>query len=76
MSERVDSTSDARTRNNVVRHEYRVLTEAEKAQMKEVKDRTADLIGYLKDLPSSREISLAVTKLEEACFWAVKSITK
>lgn len=29
----VDSTSDARTINNVMRHAYRVLSDDEKAQM-------------------------------------------
>lgn len=38
MSETVDSTSDARTVNNVMRHEYRVLSDEEKAAMKWFKD--------------------------------------
>ena len=54
--------------DNVMRHEYKVLSDAEKAWMKEVKD--LDVIG------SSRELSLAKTKIEEAVMWAVKHITK
>jgi hypothetical protein len=37
----VDSTSDARTGNNVMRHEYRVLNDDEKALMKAIKDKGA-----------------------------------
>jgi hypothetical protein len=72
----VSSTSDARTVNNVVRHEYRVLTDLEKAQMKEIKDIGLGFIMYCNDMGQSRELSLAVTKMEEAVMWAVKSVTK
>ena len=34
----VNSTSDERTVNNVMRHAYRVLTDDEKAAMQRVKD--------------------------------------
>ena len=34
----VQSTSDERTVNNVMRHEYRVLSDAEKQLMKDLKD--------------------------------------
>lgn len=72
----VDSTSDERTVNNVVRHEYRVLSEDEKRQMKAVKDAALDFINLVETLEPSRERSLAVTKIEEASMWAVKGITK
>lgn len=72
----VDSTSDERTVNNVVRHEYRVLSEDEKRQMKAVKDAALDFINLVETLEPSRERSLAVTKIEEACMWAVKGIVK
>lgn len=72
----VDSTSDERTVNNVVSHEYRVLSEDEKRQMKAVKDAALDFINLVETLEPSRERSLAVTKIEEACMWAVKGITK
>jgi hypothetical protein len=75
MSDKVDSASDQRTVNNVVRHEYRVLTDLEKAYMKEIKDMGRDFIGHCDTIGTSREMSLAKTKMEEAVMWAVKHIT-
>ena len=72
----VDSTSDDRTVNNVMRHEYRVLTEAEKAQMKVVKSLGLNFWQMLGEIGDSRELSLAKTKIEEAVMWAVKHVTK
>lgn len=75
----MDSTSDERLVNNVVRHEYRVLTDDEKVQMKRVKDMALDFINYVQSLGparGSREISLAVTKIQEASMWAVNHITR
>lgn len=71
-----DSTDDQRTDNNVMRHEYRVLSENEKTQMKIIKDLGLLFIQKCDNLGSSRELSLAKTKIEEAVFWAVKHITK
>lgn len=71
----IEGTSDERTANNVMRHEYRVLTEAEKQQMKAVKDHGLELIELIDKIGASRELSLAKTKLEEAVMWAVKHIT-
>ena len=42
----VDSTSDARTVNNVMRHAYRVLTDDEKATMQKIKDDGLALHDY------------------------------
>ena len=73
----VDSASDERVVNNVVRHEYRVLTDAEKDQMKEIKDIGLAFITYCNAIhPGSRELSIAITKMEEAVMWAVKHVTK
>lgn len=76
MTERVDSASDARTANNAVRHTYRVLTDDEKAQMVALKDIGAALIAKCQEIGASRELSLAITKAEEAVMWAVKHVTK
>lgn len=71
----VDSGSDERTVNNVVRHEYRVLSQEEKERMKEVKDKGLEFLTLLDELGQSRELSIAKTKTEEAVMWAVKHIT-
>lgn len=72
----IDSTSDQRVTNNVMRHEYRKLTEVEKAAMKTVKDKGLAFVEFLNSVGASRELSLAVTKIEEAVMWATKHITK
>ncbi|MET3601840.1 Acb2/Tad1 domain-containing protein [Martelella mangrovi] len=75
MPDNVNATSDSRTVNNVMRHEYRVLTDDEKAQMKAIKDRGLEFIEMLDGIGSSRDISLAKTKIEEAVMWGVKHVT-
>jgi hypothetical protein len=72
----IDSTSDARTVNNVMRHEYRVLSDEEKNAMRAVKDLGFELHNLIDSIGSSRELSIAKTKIEEAVMWAVKHITK
>lgn len=76
MTTNVNSTSDGRTINNVMRHEYRVLTDFEKAAMKDIKDHGLAFHKMCADLGKSRELSLAQTKIEEAVMWAVKHLTK
>ena len=73
---KVKSESDERVVNNVVRHEYRVLSEAEKEQMREFKDKGLDFIEACEEAGQSRELSIAKTKMEEAVMWAVKHITR
>lgn len=74
----VDSTSDARTINNdnVMRHNYRVLSDAEKVAMTMFKDLGVEFVKACDSIGSSRELSLAKTKMEEAVMWAVKHVTK
>lgn len=71
----VSSTSDARTVNNAMRHAYRGLSDTEKAGMQEIKDLGFHLHERIASLGSSRELSIAKTKVEEAVMWAVKHIT-
>ncbi|WOF43794.1 hypothetical protein KNJ79_02180 [Sphingopyxis indica] len=71
----VASTSDQRTVNNVMRHAYRVLSDGEKAQMQRIKDDGLALWNFFDSIGSSRELSLAKTKIEEAVMWAVKHVT-
>ncbi len=75
----VDSDSDARTTNNTdaVRHNYRVLSDAEKAQMVAIKDAGVAFLETLKPVNAiaAREAALARTNLEQAVMWAVKGLT-
>ena len=72
----VDSASDERTVNNTMRHQYRVLTDAEKLTMVQIKDTGLLFLQLVDDnLPAGREASLAKTKIEEAVMWAVKGLT-
>lgn len=71
----VQSTSDDRTVNNTMRHAYRVLSDAEKADMQAIKDAGLAFHDQIAALGNSREVALAKTKVEEAVMWAVKHIT-
>ncbi len=75
MTKVVDSSSDERTVNNVMRHSYRVLSEPEKAAMQKIKDDGLAFHNFLDSLGNSRELSIAKTKIEEAVMWAVKHVT-
>lgn len=72
----VDSTSDERTVNNVMRHQYRVLGDSEKAAMQAIKDKGLELHNLIESLGASRELSIAKTKTEEAVMWTVKHLTR
>lgn len=84
MTDKVQSESDDRTTNNAVRHAYRVLSEAEKQQMLEIKDLGATFIAKLHEIGgtkatedrfASRNLSLANTHAEDAVMRAVRHIT-
>ena len=84
MPEHVDSSSDARTVNNAVRHQYRTLSAGEKAQMQEIKDMGAAFIAKLHEIGgtdagsdrfASRDLSLANTHAEDAVMRAARHIT-
>lgn len=76
MKEFISAMSNARTDNNVMRHEYRILTDDEKQQMRALKDKGLELLNLIEACGASRELSLAKTKTEEAVMWAVKHITR
>tara|TARA_R100001143_G_scaffold60459_1_gene59962 strand:- start:637 stop:1041 length:405 start_codon:yes stop_codon:yes gene_type:complete len=76
MTDKIDSTDDTRTVNNTMRHQYRVLSDAEKAQMAELKDIGQNFLDACDTIGTSRELSIAKTKMEEAVMWAVKHVTK
>lgn len=71
----VNSIDDTRTVNNTMRHQYRVLTDAEKANMQAIKDEGLRFFDLVTGMGNSRELSIAKTKIEEAVMWAVKHIT-
>lgn len=71
----VDSASDDRTANNAVRHTSRILSDAEKQQMVDLKDLGAAFIAKCDEIGGSRELSLAKTNAEQAVMWAVKHVT-
>lgn len=87
----VDSAGDARTVNNLMRHQYRVLSEDEKQAMVRIKDLGLDFVRELHLVGGSlhhfevdgdrakqqwRELAIAQTKIEEAVMWAVKHLTR
>jgi hypothetical protein len=79
------STSDQRVSNNLMRHNYRPLSDVEKKRMQELKDLGLAFVtalhalggttaGAEKQPQGSRELALAQTKMEEAVMWAVKHL--
>lgn len=75
MSDTIESTSDERTTNNTMRHQYRVLSDEEKAQMSTLKDLGQKFVDLCNEIGESRELSLGKTKAEEAVMWACKHVT-
>jgi hypothetical protein len=82
----VNSASDERTVNNSVAHNYRVLSEEEKARMVAIKDRGAELIEAIcaieghpvpdgKTSLPERDLELARRHIEDAVMRAVRHIT-
>jgi len=57
------------------RKEYRQLTDDESADMQNIKQLAEALEIYLIKYPS-REMSLAITNLEQSVMWSMKAITK
>lgn len=76
MNDKLNATEDERTANNYGRHQYRKLSDEEKALVSGVKDATHDFGKVLDALPDSREKSIAIRKMVEASMWAVRGLTK
>lgn len=55
MNQNVDSTSDERTVNNIMRHQYRVLSDDEKEQMQAVKDKGLEFVELLHSVGKTDE---------------------
>jgi hypothetical protein len=85
LDEKINSTDDKRVENNPpqvgvlpgdpMRLKYRILSEAEKKTMGDLKITFQALFSTLESFGGSRELSIAKTKLEESCMWAVKHLT-
>jgi len=75
-NEEVESAGDERTVNNVVRHNYRVLNDEEKQQMRDLKDIGLAFIEKCDEIGHGRQLAFAKTKAEEAVMWAVKHVTE
>lgn len=56
--------------------QYVSPTPEQQQLMQEFRDKYETLANELKELPSSRGLSLALTKLEESAFWLNKAITQ
>lgn len=51
--------------------------ENQKKKIENTRDAFTDVTAFiLKNMQDSREKSLTLTKLEEACMWAIKGITR
>ncbi len=51
--------------------------EEQKKKIEHMRDAFTDVTAFvLNNMKDSREKSLALTKLEEACMWAIKGITR
>lgn len=61
---------------DAVRSTYRELSAEEKATIADFKIKGQAFIDDCEALGKSRELSLAITKIEEAVMWAVKHVTK
>ena len=60
---------------DVMRMTPRQLNDDDKNKLIAIKGNAASLHGFFGTLGTSRELSLAKTKLEEAVMWAVKHVT-
>ena len=65
---------------NIFRPSYREFSEDKKKVIKIIKDKAGDLLSYFPRednmKPINREVSLAITKLEESIMWVVKGMNK
>lgn len=91
-TEKVSAIADERTTNNAARHQYRILSDEEKAKMQAIKDAGQVLIDLIDDLYewgdsmfagepaevrlSCHEYDVAHDKAVEAVMWAVRGLTK
>lgn len=57
--------------------EYTKTSEEQQKRINDIRKVFSDIYDYIENnCKNSRETSLAITKLEEAQFWAIKGITR
>jgi hypothetical protein len=80
----IASTDPARMQNNpagpapagnVMRHQYRILTDAEKQAVSDLKDQGAALFSLIEKLGNSDELNAARRYARQAVMWAVAHVT-
>lgn len=78
MGDSTDSNTKKEVKHpeDVMRRKYRLLSDEEKEHMERIKDLGQVFYGVCDHIGSSREMSLAKTKIEEAVMWATKHITR
>lgn len=57
------------------REAWAPLSDIQKVRVSLIKNKCHELWEFLDGLGESRELSIAKTKLEEACMWSVKHVT-
>lgn len=59
------------------RAKYTEVTEEQQKRIDETRNIFSKIYGFIElNCKNSRETSLAITKLEEAQFWAIKGVTR
>lgn len=71
-----DPRPEQENTGNVMRQAYKPLSESEQALMLDIKNFGQQFYDLLTNIGSSRELSRAKTKIEEAVMWAVKHVTR
>ena len=61
---------------DIFRKVYAELSHEQMDLMRDVKEKSESLIMIIDSVGRSREMSLAITKLEECVMWAIKGITE
>lgn len=70
-----DNSSDNGTVGGVSQREYSTFTNLEKFQMQMIENKGAELHVLFEKIGTSREMSIAKTKIEEAVMWAREHLT-
>lgn len=68
--------NDSPDNKDVMRKEYIPLSDVKKMQVQGIKDICQSFWDAIDSIGSSRELSLAKTRIEEAAMWATKHITQ